>query len=47
MTTPRTSGTVEIDGLAVFYETEGDGETVRWWRLSARPRATRLTGPAR
>jgi len=28
MTTPRTSGTVEIDGLAVFYETEGDGETV-------------------
>jgi pimeloyl-ACP methyl ester carboxylesterase len=26
--TPRTHGTVDIDGVAVFYETEGDGETI-------------------
>ena len=25
MVTPRASGTIEIDGLAVFYETEGKG----------------------
>jgi pimeloyl-ACP methyl ester carboxylesterase len=25
MVTPRTHGTVDIDGLAMFYETEGDG----------------------
>ena len=28
MVTPRTAGSMEIDGLAVFYETEGDGETI-------------------
>ena len=28
MVTPRTQGTIDIDGLAVFYETEGDGETI-------------------
>jgi pimeloyl-ACP methyl ester carboxylesterase len=28
MVTPRTEGTVDIDGLPVFYETEGDGETI-------------------
>jgi pimeloyl-ACP methyl ester carboxylesterase len=26
--TPRTHGTIDIDGLAVFYETEGDGEPI-------------------
>ena len=26
MVTPRTAGTIDIDGLPVFYETEGDGE---------------------
>lgn len=26
--TPRTHATIEIDGLAVFYEAEGDGETI-------------------
>ena len=25
MVTPRACGTIEIDGLAVFYETEGKG----------------------
>jgi pimeloyl-ACP methyl ester carboxylesterase len=25
---PRTQGTIDIDGLAVFYETEGDGEPI-------------------
>ena len=28
MVTPRTHGTIDIDGLGVFYETEGDGETL-------------------
>jgi pimeloyl-ACP methyl ester carboxylesterase len=28
MVTPRTDATIDIDGLAVFYETEGDGETI-------------------
>ena len=28
MVAPRTHGTVDIDGLAVFYEVEGDGETI-------------------
>ena len=28
MVTPRWHGTIDIDGLAVFYETEGDGEPV-------------------
>ncbi len=28
MVTPRTQGSIDIDGLSVFYETEGDGETV-------------------
>jgi len=28
MAAPRTSGTIDIDGLAVFYETEGDGATI-------------------
>jgi pimeloyl-ACP methyl ester carboxylesterase len=28
MVTPRRQGNVDIDGLAVFYETEGDGETI-------------------
>jgi len=28
MVTPRTHATVDIDGLAVFYETEGDGEPI-------------------
>jgi pimeloyl-ACP methyl ester carboxylesterase len=28
MAVPRTSGTVDIDGLAVFYETEGEGEPI-------------------
>ena len=28
MATPRTSGTIDIDGLPVFYETEGDGDTI-------------------
>ena len=28
MVTPRTHGTIDIDGLAVFYETEGDGEPI-------------------
>ncbi len=28
MVTPRTSGSMEIDGLAVYYETEGDGHTI-------------------
>ena len=28
MAAPRTQGTIDIDGLAVFYETEGDGETI-------------------
>ena len=28
MVTPRTTATIEIDGLAVFYETEGDGEPI-------------------
>jgi pimeloyl-ACP methyl ester carboxylesterase len=28
MVTPRWHGTIEIDGLAVFYETEGDGEPI-------------------
>jgi pimeloyl-ACP methyl ester carboxylesterase len=28
MVSPRTRGTIDIDGLAVFYETEGDGETI-------------------
>jgi pimeloyl-ACP methyl ester carboxylesterase len=28
MVAPRTHGNIDIDGLAVFYETEGDGETV-------------------
>ena len=28
MVTPRKHGTVDIDGLAVFYETEGDGKTI-------------------
>ena len=26
MVTPRTQSTIDIDGLAVFYETEGDGD---------------------
>jgi pimeloyl-ACP methyl ester carboxylesterase len=26
--TPRRQGTIDIDGLAVFYETEGDGEPI-------------------
>jgi pimeloyl-ACP methyl ester carboxylesterase len=26
--TPRTHGTIDIDGLPVFYETEGDGEPI-------------------
>jgi pimeloyl-ACP methyl ester carboxylesterase len=26
MVTPRTAGTIDINGLSVFYETEGDGE---------------------
>jgi pimeloyl-ACP methyl ester carboxylesterase len=26
--TPHTHATIDIDGLAVFYETEGDGETI-------------------
>jgi pimeloyl-ACP methyl ester carboxylesterase len=28
MVTPRWQGTIDIDGLAVFYETEGDGEPI-------------------
>lgn len=28
MATPHTHATIDIDGLAVFYETEGDGETI-------------------
>lgn len=28
MATPRTHGTIDIDGLAVFYETQGEGETI-------------------
>ena len=28
MAAPRTSGTVDIDGLPVFFETEGDGATI-------------------
>ena len=28
MVTPRTNDTVDIDGLPVFYETEGDGNGV-------------------
>lgn len=28
MPSPRTPGTIDIDGLAVFYETEGDGEPI-------------------
>ncbi len=28
MVIPRTDGTIDIDGLAVFYETEGDGEPI-------------------
>ena len=28
MVTPRTQGSIDIDGLSVFYETKGDGETV-------------------
>jgi pimeloyl-ACP methyl ester carboxylesterase len=28
MVTPRTAATVDIDGLAVFYETEGDGDPI-------------------
>lgn len=28
MVAPRTHGTIDIDGLAVFYETEGDGEPI-------------------
>ena len=28
MPSPRTHGTIDIDDLAVFYETEGDGETI-------------------
>jgi hypothetical protein len=28
MVTPRTHGSIDIDGLAVFYESEGDGETI-------------------
>jgi pimeloyl-ACP methyl ester carboxylesterase len=28
MVTPRSQGTIDIDGLAVFYETEGDGEPI-------------------
>jgi pimeloyl-ACP methyl ester carboxylesterase len=28
MVTPRESATIDIDGLAVFYETEGDGEPI-------------------
>jgi pimeloyl-ACP methyl ester carboxylesterase len=28
MVTPRTQGSIDIDGLPVFYETEGDGETI-------------------
>ena len=28
MVTPRTQATIDIDGLAVFYETEGDGDPI-------------------
>src|SRR6202161_4808377 len=28
MLTPRTQATIDIDGLAVFYETEGDGDPI-------------------
>jgi len=28
MTTPRTHATIDIDGLPVFYETEGDGDPI-------------------
>jgi pimeloyl-ACP methyl ester carboxylesterase len=28
MVTPRTHATIDIDGLAVFYETEGDGDPI-------------------
>ena len=28
MVTPRASGTIDIDGLPVFYETEGEGEPI-------------------
>jgi hypothetical protein len=28
MVTPRRHGTIDVDGLAVFYETEGDGKPI-------------------
>jgi pimeloyl-ACP methyl ester carboxylesterase len=28
MATPRRHATIDIDGLAVFYETEGDGDPI-------------------